>query len=51
MSHPGRFGFQPDHATGAASSRWRSLVAPILLQLALVALAAVLAGLYLFPIQ
>ena len=51
MSHPGSFSFQPGRAAGAASSRCRSLVAPILLQLVLVALAAILAGLYLFPIQ
>jgi hypothetical protein len=49
MRHAGSF--QPDHANGTDSSRWRSLVAPIVLQLVLVALAAVFAGLYLFPIR
>ena len=51
MSHPGSFNLAPDNAAGAPPSRWRNLLAPIVPQLVLVAVAAILAGLYLFPMQ
>ncbi|MGR4870629.1 hypothetical protein ACIPRI_17420 [Variovorax sp. LARHSF232] len=51
MSRPGSFNLAPDNAVGATPSRWRHLLAPIVPQLVLAVLAAILAGLYLFPMQ
>ncbi len=51
MSRPGSFNLASENAARTTPSRWRNLLAPIVLQLVLVALAAILAGLYVFPMQ